>query len=144
MKGRDIIKMIIDGDGLDKDYVIETSTTKKTKKKKYKNLEDMCTVYLHGDMIVLEVADPLQAMPFGLSDKYEKYAWDGHSVYCYQDKDEACSWCFEFGGGSSTLVSSSVERYRDKMFKVMNDFVNRDNIKLPSNLSHITWFGKVA
>lgn len=143
MKGRDIIKMIIDENGLDKDYSLNDSDSKESKrKKKYKTLDEMCSVYVQGDIIFLEVADPIQAMPFGLSDQYEKYGWDGSTVYCYTDRNGKASWSFSFGGGSSTLVAESVNRYRETAMDTMARFAENDNIDLPKNLSRLHFYKK--
>ena len=130
MTGKDIIKKIIDEDGLDKEYnfsVKKTSAKKApVKTKVYKTLDDMIkdgTIDFEIDAengeVIMNVEDPKTARKFGLSDRYVQYIWDGNTMYFYESLDKPCSWSISFGGGSTTLVADSVVKYRNTAAKQM-------------------------
>lgn len=120
MLGRELIKKIIDENGLDKEYGIITKSDKDLENAmKAKSLSDICEVSIENDEVVLVTDFPLAARKFGLSDKYEKYIWDGRSVYFHKNKNEASSWSIDYGSGGYTLVSDDVKKYCITMVEEM-------------------------
>jgi hypothetical protein len=136
MTGRELIKKIIDEDGLDKEYDIVIKDDKKLKKAmNAKSLSEICTVSVCGDEIELVTEFPLAARKFGLSDKWEKYVWDGETVYFHAKKNEPSSFSISFGGSSTTMVSNAIIKYRDAMVEEMVKQICENNLKYPRWIS---------
>lgn len=119
MKGRDIIKAIIDADGLDTEYNFTPVAKKKPGKKKSEPLTRF-EVDAENGLVSMYVSDPLKAFStLKLNDEFKKYTWDGDTLYFYAEPDSKSAWRISFGNGSTTCVTSNVVKYRDAACKLM-------------------------
>ena len=132
MTGKELIKKILDENGLDREYDIVTKNDKEMEKAmSVKSLSDICTVSIFDDEIELVTDFPMIARKFGLHDVYEKYVWDGHTVYFHKHKNEPSDWSISYGGGSTTIVAASVSKYRDKMVEEMTKQIYEKGLTPP-------------
>ena len=138
MKGKDIIIKILNENGTDKDYNFSESRSKRVKAKapvkEPESLSEIADVRFEYNRLVLDVSDPKAARKFALDDAITRYEYDGYTMYVYRDIDEPAFWSFSCGHGASTLVSSSVERYRDAVKEEMLKQVYKKKIKCPKDL----------
>lgn len=139
MKGRDVIKAIIDAGGLDAEYEFTPIAKKKPGRKKSEPLTRV-EIDAENGLVTLFVSDPIKAFSsLKLSDKYRKYVWDGESMYFYKDPDGVNDWNISFGGGSTTLIAESAKKYRDAAVKIMVEAASNEYKKGKSVPSWIMW-----
>lgn len=134
MTGKDIIKIIANENGYDKEYDFEPNKTNIPKAKKtYNNIDELLTfeVDAANNEVIMNVEDPIAARKYGLSDSYRTYIWDGDTMYFYKNPDESASWSISYGGGSMTMVAASVVKFRDTAAKKMIEYCAKSDKPIP-------------
>ena len=139
MKGRDIIKLIIDQNGLDEEFDFNTNVQPKKKvgrpkkKKEPNDISEVTSVSIEYNRAILRVSDPMAARKFGLSEYYVRYEFDGSTMYCYREEDKPCNFSFSCGNGYHTLVSQSVETFCKSVKSEMKRQITMQNLKYPND-----------